>query len=142
MVGTAFWRQATLAFAAGALGGLVLFAFLWVIGTIGIPQAIGINLPVNVAKAYLYNRIVWGGIWGFIFLIPWKQSWWIRGLVFSVAPSVVQMVVIFPLATPAGMFGLGLGALTPLLVLVANGVWGFVTAWWLESLVATKTAAA
>ena len=142
MVGTAFWRQATLAFAAGALGGLVLFAFLWVIGTIGIPQAIGINLPVNVAKAYLYNRIVWGGIWGFIFLIPWKQSWWIRGLVFSVAPSVVQMVVIFPLATPAGMFGLGLGALTPLLVLVANGVWGLVTAWWLESLVATKTAAA
>ncbi len=142
MAGTAFWRQATLAFAAGALGGVVLFVFVWLIGTIGIPQAIGINLPVDVTKAYLYNRIVWGGIWGFIFfLIPWKQSWWIRGLVFSVAPSIVQMVVVFPLATPAGLFGLGLGALTPLLVLVANGVWGLATAWWLE-FVGARTAAA
>ena len=141
MAGTAFWRQATLAFAAGALGGLVLFVFLWLIGTIGIPQAIGINFPVNVTKAALYNLITWGGIWGFIFLVPWKQGWWIRGLVFSVAPSIVELVVVLPLATPAGMFGLGAGALTPLLVLVANGVWGLVTAWWLE-FVGARTAAA
>jgi hypothetical protein len=39
------------------------------------------------------------------------------------------------------MFGLGLGALTPLLVLVANGVWGLMTAWWLE-FVGARTAAA
>lgn len=141
MPGIAFWRQATLAFAAGALGGLVLFVFSWVIGTIGIPQAIGINFTANVTKAYLYYLITWGGIWGFIFLIPWNQSWWVRGLVFSIAPAIVQMVVVFPLATSAGMFGLGLGALTPLLVLVANGVWGLATAWWLESFLAAKPAA-
>ena len=142
MAGTAFWRQATLAFAAGELGGLVLFGFLWLIGTIGIPQAIGIDVTANVTKAYLYYLITWGGIWGFIFLIPWKQSWWVRGLVFSIAPAIAQMVVVFPLTTSAGMFGLGLGALTPLLVLVANGVWGLVTAWWLESFLAAKPAAA
>jgi hypothetical protein len=140
MAGAAFWRQATLAFAAGALGGVALFVFLWLIGTIGIPQAIGINLPVNVTKAYLYNRIVWGGIWGFIFLVPWKQSWWVRGLVFSVGPSLATFLIFLP-STPAGLFGLGLGALTPLLVLVANGVWGLATAWWLE-FVGARTAAA
>ena len=141
MAGAAFWRQATLAFAAGALGGLVLFVFFWVISTIGIPQAIGSNFTANVTKAYLYDLITWGGIWGFIFLVPWKQSWWARGLVFSVAPSLAAFVIFFP-RTPAGLFRLGLGALTPLLVLVLNGVWGLATAWWLESFVATKTPAA
>ena len=142
MAGSAFWRQATLAFAAGALGGLALFVFLWIIGTIGILQAMGINGAVNVTKGYLYNRIVWGGIWGFTFLVPWKQSWWVRGLLFGVAPSIVQLVVVFPLTTAAGMFGLGLGALTPLLVLVNQSVWGLATAWWLEFVGARTTAAA
>ena len=132
MAGTAFWRHATPAFAAGALGGLVLFVFYWIIGTIGIPQAIGLNVTANVTKAYLYNRIVWGGIWGFLFLIPWKASWWLRGLVFSLGPTAALWFIIYPYVANAGILGLGRGILGPFIPIIGNGVWGLVAAWWLE----------
>jgi hypothetical protein len=54
----------------------------------------------------------------------------VRGLVFSLAPTIVQLFVVFPEKTAAGVMGLGLGALTPLVVLAANAIWGLVAAGW------------
>lgn len=123
-----------LAFAAGALGGLANSLAVWLFGMLGVTAALGVSIAPVLSPDWLYPRLVWGGIWGFLFLSPAPQaSWWLRGLVFSLGPSLVQLVVVFPLKTDAGVLGLGLGALTPIFVLVYNAVWGLAAAWALKA---------
>lgn len=123
-------RRAAHAFSAGALGGLANSVFLWLLGSLGITALLGLAVAPALTPAWLYPRIVWGGIWGFLFLLPrWTRSWPIMGLAYSLGPSLVQLFVVFPVKTGHGVLGLGLGALTPVLVLVVNAVWGLAAAW-------------
>ena len=135
MAGSAFWRQATLDFSAGALGAVATVIFLVIIGALSIIPA------PEVTKPWLYSMLVWGGLWGFLFLIPWKASWWLRGLVFSLGPTAGVWFVIYPFVANMGVLGLGGGIVAPFVPLVANGIWGIVTAWWLE-FVGARTAVA
>lgn len=106
---------------------------VWLFGALGITTALGVSIAPALTPAWLYPRLVWGGIWGILFLSPVPRgSWWLRGLVFSLGPSIVQLLVVFPVKTDAGALGLGLGALTPIFVLLFNAVWGLVAAWLLE----------
>ncbi|MGH6954060.1 MAG: hypothetical protein ACREGL_07760 [Alphaproteobacteria bacterium] len=125
--------RATVAFGAGALGGLANGLALWLCGRLGAIEALDIALAPELTPAWLYPRIVWGGIWGFLLLLPMLANAWLaRGLLLSLAPSAVQLFVVFPLKTSAGVMGLGLGAATPVLVLAANAVWGIVAAAWIR----------
>lgn len=123
-------RNASLAFSAGCFGGLLNSLAAWALGTAGITAALGVAMAPELTPAWLYPRIVWGGLWGFLFLltVP-KAPWAVRGLVFSLGPSLVMLFVVFPAKTAAGMLGLGLGAATPAIVLVLNAVWGLSAAW-------------
>lgn len=120
-------------FAAGALGGLANSLVVWGFGALGISRALGVSIAPALTPAWLYPRIVWGGLWGFLFILPLRSASEIRrGLLLSLAPSAVQLLVVFPIQAHKRMLGLGLGVLTPLLVLFFNGVWGLVTGWWLR----------
>lgn len=55
-----------------------------------------------------------------------------RALLFSLGPSLVQLLVVFPYQAQKGILGLQLGYLTPVFVLFYNAIWGLVTGWWLE----------
>jgi hypothetical protein len=121
------WRRATLAFAAGTLGALVLCLFVWALIALHITAAVGLSLPPDIndmTKVWLYKQMVWGGIWGFIFLLPWRPGWWLRGLVYGLGPSLVTLFVLLP---PPARENIAL----VVLVLVANSVWGLVASWWL-----------
>ncbi len=135
MAGTAFWRQATLDFGAGVLGAAADVIALVILGALTIIPA------PEVTKPWLYRALVWGGLWGFLFLIPWKASWWLRGLVFSLGPTAVLWFVIYPSVADLGVLGLGHGIRGPIVPLITNGAWGLVAAWWLE-FVGARTAAA
>lgn len=125
-------RSLSLFFAAGALGGLANALLVWVCGHTGLTQALGVAIAPELTPPLLYQRIVWGGIWGFLFTLPLGVSSVVRrGLLLSLAPTACQLFVVFPRAG-RGMLGLELGALTPVLVLSFNGVWGVVAAWWLR----------
>ena len=81
----------------------------------------------------IYNKLVWGGIWGFIFLLPFPRlTYPSRGLIYSLGPSLVQIFIVFPLVAHLGVGGIQLGYLTPLLVLFYNAIWGIVTGIWLQ----------
>lgn len=123
-----------LTFAAGALGGLANSIAVWLFGVVHITTALGVAIAPAASPEWLYPRLVWGGIWGFLFLstVP-AGPWWLRGLVFSLGPSVVQLLIVFPVKTDAGLLGLGLGGLTPVFVLIFNAVWGLVAAWALRA---------
>ena len=123
----------SLVFGAGCLGGLVNSLAVWLGGFYGITAALGVKIAPQLSAAWLYPRIVWGGIWGVLFLLPlMKRNYLIRGLIFSLGPTLVQLFVIFPLKANKGMMGLDLGALTPVAVVVFNAIWGVTAAIWLR----------
>lgn len=121
-------NRISVAFAAGSAGGLATVLTIWLAVLLGITANFGVKLP-SPLLADVYRMIVWGGIFGFLFLLPvMRGSVWLRGVVFGLAPSVVQCFIVFPYALGAGMLGMKLGALTPVFVLIFNTVWGLVTA--------------
>ena len=120
-------------FAAGSLGGLLNGIVVWLFGAIGITALFGVAIAPNLTAPMLYPRIVWGGLWGLLFLLPLlKGRLLLRGLIFSLGPTLVQLFIVFPLKAKKGMMGLELGALTPLLVIFFNAVWGIAAAYWLS----------
>ncbi len=128
-------RRLSLAFAAGALGGLVNSLAVWLAGYLGLTRLLGVHLAPMLTPAWLYPRLVWGGLWAWVFLAapPGKHPL-SQGLRVSLAPSAVQLCYLFPYRLHKGWLGLELGLLTPLLVLVFNAIWGVVAAWWLAHL--------
>ena len=130
-----FWsvKEWSLAYAAGAVGGLVNGLAIWLFGKVGINQFLGVALAPQLTTPLIYNKLVWGGIWGFLFLLPFPRLTYVsRGLIYSLAPSLVQIFFVFPQVLHKGVGGLELGYLTPLLVLFFNAIWGVVTAVWLK----------
>ena len=127
-------RSLSLFFAAGALGGVANSLVVWAFGQLGISQQLGVSIAPTLSPAWLYPRVVWGGLWGFLFILPvLPRTWLRRGLLLSLGPSLVQLFVVFPLKAQKGVLGLELGILTPVLVLVFNAVWGVVASWWVRS---------
>jgi hypothetical protein len=126
-------KTASLAYAAGNVGAVVNSLAAWLFGMLGVSAALGVKMAPSLAVAWLYPRLVWGGLWGFIFLLPLLPgSPLLRGLLFSIGPTLGQLFVVFPLSLGKGLLGLDLGALTPVLVVLFNAIWGIVASYWLE----------
>ena len=116
-------------FAAGCLGGLANSSTVWLFGDLNITSSFGVAISPSLTPIWLYPRIVWGGIWGLIFILPmFKSNLLLKGTVLSLFPTIVQLFVVFPFKAHTGMAGLELGVYTPLFVLFFNWVWGVVTA--------------
>jgi hypothetical protein len=119
-------------FAAGTLGGLANSLALWLAGQWGITTLAGVQLAPPLTLAWLYPRLVWGGLWGLVYYLTVgsaraRRQWVRKGLWVSLLPTAVQLFLILPNHTPYGMLGFGLGSLTPLFVLLCNFIWGFFT---------------
>jgi hypothetical protein len=126
-------RKISIVFGAGCLGGLANSLGIWVCGFYGITAAFGVKIAPQLSAPWLYPRIVWGGIWGLLFLLPlWQKRFLIRGLIFSLGPTLVQLFIVFPMQANKGVMGLDLGSLTPVAVIVFNAIWGLTAAIWLR----------
>jgi len=112
-------------FAACCLGALANSLAVLVFGTTGITGAMGVSISPAMTPNWLYPRIVWGRLWGLLFLLPLhKTNIFSKGAILSLGPTVIQLFVIFPLKAHKGLAGLELGLLTPLLGVVFNWGWG------------------
>lgn len=129
----AFIAKLGICFAAGCVGGLMNTLAVWVFGLYGITTALGVEIAPELTPAMLYHRVVWGGIWGLLFVLPIaRHSIFWQGLILSLGPTLVQLLVVFPLEPQKGAFGLELGLLTPLFVIFFNAVWGWSAALWVS----------
>ncbi len=131
------FHRLSIAFTGGCLGALVNSWVVWYLGAHGISHHLGIAIAPVWSRSYLYPRLVWGGLWGLLFLLPiWRNGFWnavfSRGILFSFVPTAFQLLYVFPVQAHKGLLGLHLGHLTPLLVVFANVVWGWVTAAWVH----------
>ncbi|RJR42579.1 MAG: hypothetical protein C4567_06885 [Deltaproteobacteria bacterium] len=126
-------RKLSSAYTGGAIGALVDSFNIWVLGKAGITSFIGVGLQPDFTASWLYPRLVWGGIWGLMFLLPVLQSrLFLRGILFSLGPSAMVLFMMFP-SMGKGILGLGFGTLTPFLVVLLNFVWGMVASFWYQS---------
>jgi hypothetical protein len=128
-----FGHKITLAFSSGCLGGVINSLVLWLFGQAGITAKFGVRLAPALTHQWLYPRVVWGGIWGFLFLLPLlRTDTLLQGLILSLGPTIVQLFVVFPFQLGKGVLGLDLGNYTPAFVIFFNAVWGVTTAIWLR----------
>lgn len=117
-----------LCFAAGGLGALANSVAVWAFGHFGVSQSMGVAIAPALTAAWLYPRIVWGGLWGFLFALPLSNSRpMTKAALLSLFPTAFQLFVVFPYFLGKGIAGIQLGEFTPVLVLLFNWVWALVT---------------
>lgn len=126
-------RRISAAFAGGAIGGFVDSFNIWAMGKSGISDIIGLAMKPEFNAPWLYQRIVWGGIWMLPLLLPLMNNRAIvRGMLFSLLPSAMMLFIVLP-SMGKGTMGLGFGIITPLVVISLNFVYGIVAASWYRS---------
>lgn len=125
-------RKISGAFAGGAFGALVDSFNIWFIGKLGISDLIGLAMKPEFSAPWLYQRMVWGGIWMLLLLLPlWRGRVLMRGCLFSLLPSALMLFMVLP-GMGKGMLGLGFGAVTPLVVIGLNCIYGMVASLWFK----------
>ncbi|MDX2424913.1 MAG: hypothetical protein QNK15_01535 [Cycloclasticus sp.] len=122
-------NKALIYFAAGCIGALANSLAVWQFGQLGITSSFGVSIAPSFTPNWLYPRIVWGGLWGLLFMLPMLPSkLLLKGTILSLFPTIIQLFVVFPMKANKGMAGLDLGLYTPFFVLFFNWIWGITTA--------------
>ncbi|MCP8898682.1 hypothetical protein [Gilvimarinus xylanilyticus] len=122
-------RKWLLVYGAGSLGALIAALALWLAGRYGLTDALNVRIAPALSAAWLYPRLVWGGLWGFLLLLPvFGSRWFFKAWVLGLIPALVQLFVIYPYTTGYGVAGLSLGLLTPLVIYLYYVVWAMVAA--------------
>ncbi|MDD2900506.1 MAG: hypothetical protein PHI31_17570 [Desulfuromonadaceae bacterium] len=123
-------RKISAAFTGGAIGGFVDSFNIWFMGRVGISDLIGLSMKPEFSAPWLYQRMVWGGIWMLLLLLPLlEKKVALRGCLFSLLPSTMMLFMVLP-EMGKGMLGLGFGTVTPLVVIGLNCIYGIVAAQW------------
>lgn len=125
-------RKISAAFAGGALGGFVDSFNIWFMGRVGISDLIGLGMQPEFTAPWLYQRMVWGGIWMLLLLLPLlRDKVLLRGCLFSLLPSAMMLFMVLP-GMGKGLMGLGFGVVTPLVVVGLNCIYGMVASLWFK----------
>ena len=115
-------------FASGSLGGFANSVTIWLFARFGITKMFGVSLAPAFSPERIYPRMVWGGIWGLAFILPFMKSRLIsKGLILSLLPTLYMLFIVFPKHSHQDILGMGLGMLMPVFVVFFNAVWGFFT---------------
>jgi len=132
-------------FIAGFLATLIFHQFtlalLWGIGLAPFaPFSLAPTSPFGVPA--VFSLAFWGGVWGILFALveprfPLRPAYWIIAFLFgALLPSLVALLVVFPLkGRPLG------GGWQPSLLATAfliNGAWGLGTGWIFKQLSARR----
>lgn len=126
-------RKISGAFTGGAIGGLVDSVNITILGKLGVSDLLGVSMKPEFTAPWLYQRMIWGGIWMLLLLLPlWEKKTILRGCLFSLLPSAMMLFVVLP-NMGKGLLGLGFGALTPMVVIGLNFIYGIVAAYWYKS---------
>ncbi|MFH0965359.1 MAG: hypothetical protein V2A58_15270 [Planctomycetota bacterium] len=128
----AFLKKASLAFASGCFAAIALTFVVWGLRKLAFSASAAGKFAAVFPALGVYRRVVWGGIWGFLFVLPaLRGSILLRGVLFGLAPAVVHLFYVLPYRLDKGMLGLEMGQLTPIFVIVMGLAWGVLCALWL-----------
>lgn len=126
-------RHISGAFTGGALGALLDSFNIWAMGKTGLSDLIGITMKPEFTAPWVYQRMIWGGIWMLLLLLPFMKSRTaLRGMMVSLLPSAMMLFMVLP-SMGKGMFGLGFGTPMPLVVVGLNFIYGIFASYWYSS---------
>lgn len=132
-------RKLSGAFTGGALGALLDSFNIWFMGVIGISDMIGITMKPEFAAPWAYKRMIWGGIWMLLLLLPiMKERIVLRGMLFSLAPSAMMLFIVLP-SMGKETFGLGFGTMMPFVVIGLNFIYGIFASYWYSKTISQKS---
>lgn len=97
--------MASVCFCAGLIGALCNSLAAWLGGRIGLEPLAGVSLTPDWTLAWLYPRLIWGGLWGLAYFItvagPRNRNRWVRkGLWASLLPTAGNSFTSFPTRLP------------------------------------------
>lgn len=121
-------RRLAMAYFAGAVGALIASFVLWLLAGAKVSEE-AVALVPGLSWSWIERRLLWGSLFGMGYPLVRRRGFTpVRsGLVLSLVPSILQLVLLMPLDNQ-GFLGLSLGGLTPLLVLSTNALWGWALA--------------
>jgi hypothetical protein len=138
-------KKISVLFAGGCFGGICNIFTGWVFEALHISSEMGMKMPVTFEAPAVYRPIIWGGIWGFIFILPlFNKRPVLKGIFLSIAPSLVALFVFMPIRYKAileipgsttAMTGMNIGILMTIYVLMVNAVWGIAAGLWVYAAV-------
>ena len=129
-------KDASIAFAAGALGAFIIMVLFWLETINGITAFFKIDVAVKTWQELLpdlYRIITWGGLWGLLLLLPiMKNRYLARGVLFG---SIATLVEYFYFAPQAGLgyFAIEQGYMMPVNIFLLNLLWGIIAASWYQA---------
>lgn len=117
------FKRLSFAFASGCFGVLIFYAAFRAGMEAGLIKAPPPAMKYLSSKAFFYRQMVWGGIWGFAFMIPILTGrWWLRGLIVGLAATAVAIFVFRTSVPPIPFI---------IVALVLNMIfWGLSAAFW------------
>jgi hypothetical protein len=102
----AIFRLLTLGFGAGAFGACILAIVSAILNALRIQELIGLP-PPPTPDSYLpllYRIIVWGGIWGLLFVVPvMNRMWWLKGMIIGALATLAILFYFNPAVTTPPM---------------------------------------
>lgn len=126
----------TTVFGSGAFGGLLAALALFAAGKFGLTKMLGVKMAPGLTPDWIYMMVVWGGIWGAVFMIRMLRNrpWWKAALMASLFPAAAAFVWFLPHVEKKGYFGMALGSLAPVIILAVCLIWAFVTSFTLRKI--------
>lgn len=74
---------------------------------------------------FVIGTIAWGGLFALLHEKIPGNTLWVKGIVFAVGAWLLMMIVVMPMAG-AGLFGMNLGIMAPMMTLVLHIIFGAV----------------
>lgn len=132
-----FLRNFSIAFAAGCFAGLINSLIFWATKHYGLNDQWEIQLEPEFSCNWLYPRIIFGGIFGLLFLLPFMTTFFFwRGVVYSLIPSFVLIFIIIPIVQ--SLSGLQLNLNSYLYLFVLNAVTSGLAGLWVRAATSKK----
>lgn len=116
-------RRLSWAFAAGCVGTIGFFIGIRIGMASGLVAGPPAMMEFLASKEFFYRQVVWGGIWGLLFVVPFlSPMWWLRGLVVGGLATLAAIFIFRPEVPP-------LPVIVNMVVLNA-GFWGITAGFW------------
>jgi hypothetical protein len=124
-------QRVAICFAAGAIGGLAVVLFSYVLFELGLSAIFGVKAPISMKSPDIYRPLFWAALWGIPFGLLIKATWrrlYLFGLLYFLAPVLALFLIFLPMSG-AGYFGLQQGGpLFTVYLLLVNLPYGIITA--------------
>ncbi len=67
-------KKVIAAFTAGCFGGIIVNADQYLVGFLNLPKIIGLGIVPDFNMIDLLSDVMWGGVWGLLFAVPFLDN--------------------------------------------------------------------